>query len=165
MADKGWIKLDRDILENWIWTDKPYARGQAFIDLILSVNHKDKSIMFNGKKVLVKRGQVITSIGKLQQRWGWSRDKVYKFLKEMEDEGMVYRDSNNFRTLLTLVNYGVRQDGSTTHQTTLPTTHQTTHQTQTTMINNINNEKEIEPTAPVREKTYAELNEEIGDDW
>ena len=38
----GWVKVHRDIQNCWIWEEKPFSRGQAFIDLILMVNHEDK---------------------------------------------------------------------------------------------------------------------------
>lgn len=38
----GWQKVYRDITKHWLWEDKPFSRGQAFIDLLLMVNHQDK---------------------------------------------------------------------------------------------------------------------------
>ena len=37
----GWIKIHRDILYHEIWSDKPFSKGQAWIDLILLANHSD----------------------------------------------------------------------------------------------------------------------------
>lgn len=37
----GWIKIHRDILYHEIWSDKPFSKGQAWIDLILMANHSD----------------------------------------------------------------------------------------------------------------------------
>lgn len=41
----GWIKIHRDILYHEIWSDKPFSKGQAWIDLILLANHSDNKCM------------------------------------------------------------------------------------------------------------------------
>ena len=93
--DKGYIKLYRSVRDNWVWDDKPYDRAHAWIDILLSENHKDTKIMFNGNLVTVKRGTYITSIRKLADKWGWSRDKTAKFLNELENDGMIAKDSEH----------------------------------------------------------------------
>lgn len=80
MSDKGWFSIDRAIADGDLWLDKPFARGQAWIDLLLIVNHKANTIFFDGRLVEVERGATITSIRKLGERWGWSRHKVSDFL-------------------------------------------------------------------------------------
>ena len=74
--EKGYILLYRDICTNWIWEDKPFSKGQAFIDLILRANHNDNSVLFGNQIIEVKRGEFITSIAKLSDAWGWSRHKT-----------------------------------------------------------------------------------------
>ena len=108
--DKGWICLHRKIQECDIWRDKPFSRGQAWIDLLLLANHEDKKIMFDGNLIKVERGQRITSMRKLSDRWGWSRAKVVKFLDVLEAEQMITRKSDKKKTLLTIENYAFYQD-------------------------------------------------------
>lgn len=110
--NKGWIKLHRSIQDCFLWNDKPYDKCRAWIDLLLLANHEDKKLMFNGTLITVSRGQYLTSIRKLSERWGWSKDKVVRHLLMLESEEMIHRDSNNNRTLLTIVNYGVYQDST-----------------------------------------------------
>lgn len=111
MAKEGWIKLHRKIVDNDIWKDKePFDRRSAWIDLLIMANHKDEKILFDGELIVVKRGQTVTSVRKLAERWHWSKDKVQRFLDKLERDSMCDRDSNNRRTLLTIENYGVFQD-------------------------------------------------------
>ena len=105
MSQQGWIKLHRQIQDSFLWQDKPFNRKDAWIDLLLLANHEDKTILFNGQVMVIKRGQFLTSIRKLADRWGWSRDRTLKFFKLLESEQMVDRDSDSNRTLLTIVNY------------------------------------------------------------
>ena len=105
----GWIKIHRDILYHEIWSDKPFSKGQAWIDLILLANHSDNKCMVGNKVEEVKRGSFITSELKLMDRWGWGRKKVQLFLKFLESESMIVRSANNKRTAITIVNYDVYQ--------------------------------------------------------
>lgn len=120
MADsKGWIKTYRKLQDCWIWLDKePFDRRSAWIDLLLTANHSDKKILFNGELITVKRGQILTSIRKLSEKWKWSYEKCTRFLKILESDGMLHKQSDNFRTLLTIVNYEVYQDVPNTNECT-----------------------------------------------
>ena len=171
MADKGWIRLDRAITEHWIFSDAEKFR--AWIDLLLMANHEDNKVLMHDGLLNVKRGQFITSIGKLATRWHWSRDRVYRFLELLESEHMLQRKSNRSRTVLTIVNYGKFQDvpntNKTTNKTTDKTTNKSTNKTQTT---NINNDKQIEQKLPldsdddfVSEEEWQKRLAEKDDDW
>lgn len=110
-TDKGYIKVYRDIRDHWIWTDEeePFSRGQAWIDLIMMVNHNDKDVLFNGRLIHVEKGCRITSLRRLSERWKWSIHKVSDFLNLLEKEGMISQVRDSKKTLITLINYGVYQ--------------------------------------------------------
>lgn len=113
----GWQKVYRDITSHWLWEDKPFSRGQAFIDLLLMVNHQDKKILFNGDLIEVKRGSKITSLRKLSEEWGWSTKKTKKFLELLEKDNMITVKSDNKKTLITVENYSLYQDSGNTEET------------------------------------------------
>ena len=106
----GWIKLYRQLQDCWIWLDKePFDKRSAWVDLLLTANHSDKKILFNGELITVKRGQILTSVRKLSVKWKWSVNKVYRFLKLLEDDEMLQKESDKDRTLLTIINYSIFQ--------------------------------------------------------
>ncbi|WP_206154634.1 hypothetical protein ACUH7Y_09465 [Clostridium beijerinckii] len=109
MAEGGWIKLHRCIRSNWIWNEKPFSRGQAFLDLLLTVNHEDKKIIFNGTLTEIKRGSGITSLRKLSEKWGWSKNKVKHFLDQLQLDEMLFYKSDTKKTLITIENYSIYQ--------------------------------------------------------
>lgn len=115
--DDGFTKVYRDIRKNWIWEDKPFGRGQAFIDLLLMANYKDKKIMFNGDLIEVKRGSRITSLRKLSEQWGWSTNKTKKFLEQLQRDNMITYISDNKKTLITIEKYNSYQDKENTEET------------------------------------------------
>ena len=106
----GWIKLYRQLQDCWIWLDKePFDKRSAWVDLLLTANHSDKKLLFNGELITVKRGQILTSVRKLSAKWKWSVNKVYRFLKLLESDEMLQKESDKDRTLLTIVNYSIFQ--------------------------------------------------------
>ena len=107
---QGWVKIHRDLLDNELWSDKPFTKGQAWVDLLLLANHKDKNVLIGSHTEMVERGSFITSELKLMERWGWGRKKVKLFLNFLESQKMIERNANNKRTVITIVNYGFYQD-------------------------------------------------------
>lgn len=109
--NRGFVKIFRCIDDNVLWrSNEPYCRRAAWIDLIFQVNHEEKEFILGNQKMVVKRGQRWTSISKLAQRWGWSEKKVRAYLDLLKAEGMIYLETTNRGTLITLVNYSKFQD-------------------------------------------------------
>lgn len=110
-GSNGWIALHRKITESEIWLDEDekFCKRSAWIDLLLMVNHEERTIILNGKPVVVKPGQKFVSIRWLSGRWKWSKDRVYGFLTLLEDLGMCTKEIVNGRTLLTVTNWAVYQ--------------------------------------------------------
>ena len=84
MKMEGFIPINRKLFEHWLWQDKPYAKGQAWIDLISLANFKDRKIPFKDGVTVLKRGEINSSLGTLAVRWGWSRMSVKRFLNVLE---------------------------------------------------------------------------------
>lgn len=93
-----------------MWYSERFSKGQAWVDLLLLANHSDKKILFNGEFIIVERGQYLTSMVKLAEKWKWSRPTVTKFLNLLEKDKMITRSSDNSKTLITIENYGIYQD-------------------------------------------------------
>lgn len=113
------------MLDNWLWSAKPFDKGRAWIDLLFMANFKDKKLLFNGDITIVKRGQKITSLAKLSDRWGWSKTKVKKFLDCLQEEEMLHYKSDNKKTVVTIVNYDMYQlcDTQKEHKKDIGNTH------------------------------------------
>ena len=105
MSDLGWICLDRKIMNNWLWQEKPFSVGQAWVDMLLMANHKDNEFLFDGKIIVIERGTFHTSILKLSNRYGWERKKTTKFLNILERQEMVTTKRTTHGTTITIVNY------------------------------------------------------------
>lgn len=104
-AMPGYIKLFREIQEDWTWQSLPFSPGQAWVDILLLANHATKKVPFDGGFVEVERGQFITSIRKLGNRWGWSRTKVINFLTSLQNDNKISVFSDTKKTVITVVKY------------------------------------------------------------
>ena len=105
----GYIYLDRPLTDHWLWDDKPFARGQAWIDLLFLANYTDCDGMYDGRIIHKKRGDVNLSIRFLARRWGWSDNKVRRFLDLLESENMISQERNTYGTVITIENYNKYQ--------------------------------------------------------
>lgn len=119
----GFLKLDRQIVESSIWDDgEPFDAAHAWIDLLLYVNWKDSERMIRKKIVKVKRGSQIVSDQFLANRWHWSRNRVRRYIKMLEDAGMITVNRTADGTWLNVVNYAFFQDRWTANGTADGTT-------------------------------------------
>jgi DNA-binding transcriptional regulator YhcF (GntR family) len=108
--DKGWIKIHRKILDCSIWNSRePFDKRSAWIDILLSASHKDLNLMIGGINEKIPRGSFMFSIEKLCDRWGWSRNRVKRFLALLEREQMIETKRTNKGTLISVLNYNAFQ--------------------------------------------------------
>lgn len=142
MADKGWVAIHRSIRDHWLYQEKRvFSKYEAWLDLVMDANHKQNKFVFDGKLVEVERGQKITSIRQLSERWRWSRTKVTDFLTLLEKDGMLVRKSDSKKTVITIVNYDIyqNQDNKKSHSSDTEKPQKSTNNNDKTMINNDNN--------------------------
>lgn len=141
MAKTGsYIKIDRGLKNNSLWLlEKPFTKGQAWIDLLILTQGVSKNREYKGKQRKVQRGSVYTSIYFLSSRWGWGRMKVYRFLEKLMIDEMivvqgwkiddtthrtVHRDKldttgdTTSDTVISIVNWDLYQCSDTTDDTT-----------------------------------------------
>lgn len=111
---QGWISVHRQLQEHWLWEDKPFSKGQAWIDLLMSANHCDRKILLGNELIEVKAGSFITSEVKLMDKWGWGKTKLRAFLDVLQSDGMIVKKSDRKKTTIIIENYSVYQIPDTT---------------------------------------------------
>ena len=149
MSENGWIKLHRKIRDNFLWKDKPFSKAQAWIDILLEVNHTKKEVLLGNEVIKVNVGETVTSIRKLCERWGWSNTKVKNFLDLLEKQEMLTYKSDTKKTVLKVLNYSNyqrsedKENDAKTHQKHNKNTSKT-HQKHTNKnVKNEKNDKEV----------------------
>ena len=150
--DYGWIKLHRKIRNNPFWYDKPFTKGQAWVDMLLLANYAESSFFKRGVRVDIKRGQLAYSQLALGELWGWSRKKVSCFLKMLEKEHQIVHQVSNVTTIITIVNYEQYQskEQQTEHQKHNKGTHYKKNKNDNNKTDQINYENELNRNRPER---------------
>ena len=104
---RGYIKLWRKIWSNKLFQEKrKFSRFEAWVDMVMLANGKEKEIIFDGKPLLIKRGQFLTSQRQLAVRWRWSKTKTREFLYSLQNHDhsiKVYSDRK--KSIITILNY------------------------------------------------------------
>ena len=108
---EGWISLYRKIQEHWLWTKRrKFSQFEAWISLLFKANFKDTKIIIGDNLVELKRGSFITSEVKLAEEWKWDRSTVRKFLKTLEEQKMIQKNSTSKYTSITIGNWDLYQN-------------------------------------------------------
>jgi hypothetical protein len=103
--NSGFILLHRKLRDNFLWQDKPFSRGQAWVDMLFMANHSDNGVLYGNQITEIKRGSFIRSERQLAASWGWSRKQVRVFLVLLEKGTMIERKQAQKATHVTILNY------------------------------------------------------------
>lgn len=102
----GYISLHRDIQKHWLYEEnRVFSRYEAWLDILMRVNHAEGKVTHNGTVETVLRGSTIWSMGDMEKHWGWSNKKVKRFLLCLEGDRMLSMKSTTKKTYLTVINY------------------------------------------------------------
>lgn len=132
----GFIVLHRKML-NWEWYDDANTKI-IFLHLLLTANYEQKK--WHG--ITIERGQVVTSLRKLSDTLGLSKDTIMRSLKKLESTGELRREPTAGYTIITLKNYCLYQDVETRvrHERDTSATQARPDPTQHNKYNNDNND-------------------------
>lgn len=110
MSD-GWIMLHRALCE---WPH--YRRSRAvhvWIDLLLHATHRDRPFVFDGRRVVLRPGQLVTSRTSIAARTGIPASCVDRVLKRMESEHQIGQQTGRASRLVTITNWSAYQKPDT----------------------------------------------------
>ena len=140
---KGWIKIERDIVDHWVFQDPEYFR--AWVLMLLMANHEDAKILINKELVTIPRGAFHSSILILAGKLGWTRKRTNRYIQMLEMDEMLTTKRTTHGATFFVENYSKYQGQGTTKvatdDTTEDTTDDTPDDTQTRMKKNIKNVK------------------------
>ena len=139
----GWIKIDRKLLNNPLWDDKPFSKGQAWIDMLMLAAWQRKEIYVHGVRVTLEIGDICMSVREFCERWGWSDGKVNRFLSVLKMGQLITERKSHVTNTISIVNYKKYQtnnvtDGATDRATNNVTDGATLYIEESKEIKNIN---------------------------
>ena len=105
----GFIMIPRKIFNTPLWSNvskEPYDTRLAFLDMVAQAYFTDAPYDWNGKTVMIKRGQFPTTRKELARLWGWKDvKKVDRLLSTLERAGMVTHTGTPDGRVITIENY------------------------------------------------------------
>lgn len=151
----GWIKLHRKINKNALYPkNREFTKFEAWIDLILKVNHSDEEVLIKNEVYKCKRGQSVRSIETYQKCWNWSRQQVRSFFKMLQKNSMIELNTTTKTTILTVCNYDSYQSDKPTDNQRI-TNEQPTDNQRITI--NKNDKKKKNEKEYITSKTFYDL--------
>lgn len=172
MNDKGWIKLFSSKFLNWSWYQDTPVKC-VFLHCLLKADHPDTTY----KGIPVKSGQFVTSLSKLSDELGMSKQVIRTALNKLIIDHNINTIITQKQTLITVENWGKYQSDKKTGNTkTAQYQHDTQHEVNTNNKNknnkNINNNnKYIHPALGTAGNVYLteeeleKLKERFPYDW
>ena len=158
-SNNGWIKLHRKLLDNPV-VMKDSDHLAVWIYLLLNASHTEYPVLFGGKKISLKAGQLITGRKSIASTLGISESKVRRILDLFEIDQQIDRQRSNKNSLVSILNWDKYQifDQQIDQQATnkRPTTDQ-----QVTTNKNNKNIKNIKECKEIIYSDVPELNETI----
>jgi len=143
----GWIKLHRGLKDKGFYYNIKYLA--VWIDILLSVNHKDKKIVFNNEEIIIKSGSFIMSQKAVSKKFGISLGTVNRILKHFENENQIGKQSTNKFTIISITNWEKWQLMETDLESTLKPTETWLKPTETNK-----NEKNVKIKEVKKKETY-----------
>lgn len=104
MENNGWVKLHRKMLRNPI-VCKDAAHLAVWVYLLLNATHEDYPYLFEGKKVILQPGQLVTGRKKLAAELDLSESKVHRILKDFEIEQQIEQQTKAHGRLISITNW------------------------------------------------------------
>lgn len=105
----GWVCLHRKILENpVVCKDSDYLA--IWIYLLLNATHKEIEVVFKRKKIILKKGELITGRKKIAKQLKISESKTYRILKEFKAEQQIAMKSSSQSTLISILKWDKYQN-------------------------------------------------------
>jgi len=116
----GWISIHRKLQNHWLWDSKKvFSNLEAWIDILMEVNHSNKKVLIGSVLFEVNRGDSIKSLDSWAKRWNWNKSKVRRFFILLEKDNMIVTKNERKTTRLTVCNYGSYQDSRNDNETIL----------------------------------------------
>lgn len=103
--NKGFIKIDRRLLDEDFFSSERFTRAQAFIDLCFQAAYKEREFFVRGIKVTLKPYEIAISEANLAEKWQWSRNTVRKFLSELLSSGIIEQTTSRLINIITIKKY------------------------------------------------------------
>ena len=104
----GWIRLDRRIMESFVWDDPEALK--LWLYLLMGAATEDKTAVFNGQPLSLKRGQIVFGLNAASARLGISVRRLRTTIKRLENCHQIDKQNYSKYSIISITNYCKYQD-------------------------------------------------------
>lgn len=104
----GWIKLNREINNHWVFQNSDYFKW--WVDILLEANYAPAKIVIKGKIYECNRGEKLYSLDTWAKRWKTNKSKVRRFFDLLQKENMIELKNETQTTRLKVCKYDDYQE-------------------------------------------------------
>lgn len=105
----GTFNVSRKIWDHPEFRPEPFSEREAFLWLVSEASWKSRTVRAGRVVVDVERGQLCASIRFMAEAWQWSKSRVNRFLKRLENRDMIETQIGTGQLVLTVCNYDTFQ--------------------------------------------------------
>lgn len=117
----GYLKVYRKFFDHWLWREqRALSKAEAWIDLLQLAAYAPTKRTVRDKLIRLEQGEMLASVRYLATRWQWGKDRVSTFLRLLESDEMIRRETRQGETLISVCNYASYANGADTGTDTPP---------------------------------------------
>lgn len=160
---KGYVKLYREWFEHPV-INKSNDHWMVWTYLCINATHTEIPMMFKGKMITLKPGQLITGRFAISERCRVQESKVKRILTEFETYHLIDRQRSNKNSLITILTTDAEKE--TDHQIDQPVTNNrpSTDQ-QLTTNKNVKNVKNVRNIAQASQSKFVNFQPSPVEDY
>ena len=162
--NSGWVKIHRKLWDN------PRSKDPAWVSiwlyLVTNATHAPRDTIFEGNRITLQPGQLITGRNAIEAVTGVNASKVQRILKTMKIEQQIEQQTSNASRLVTILNWASYQEGEqqSEHQVNIERTsseHRVNTNKNVKNVKNVENGKKNTPLSPLNGKSQSRVSQRV----
>jgi DNA-directed RNA polymerase subunit RPC12/RpoP/DNA-binding transcriptional regulator YhcF (GntR family) len=108
MSNQGFIKLDRGIVDHWVFQKDPELRIFVYLINLAKYSNNQKPVVIGKQQRVLDRGEFISSIGKIAEKLDLKHNQVRRVLDLFKNCDMIKKTAGrgkNIPYVAKIVNY------------------------------------------------------------
>ena len=106
--DRGFIRLWRKCKDHPFYNEnRPLTKREAWEEILLNVNHKEKRILIKGKELVCYAGQSVKSLEGWSMIFKWNKSKTRRFFEWLKSANQIDTVNETVTLRLIVLNYKV----------------------------------------------------------
>jgi hypothetical protein len=101
----GTVNISRDIWHDAAFKSEPLTEREAWVWMVMEARYKSGERRVGNIVASLDRGQLVASVRFMAEAWGWTKSRVDRFLKRLENRDMIGTVSGTGINIVTICKY------------------------------------------------------------